>query len=153
VIQSSVIRENVTNYYKTLTWAPAASQVGFQVMCAMAINRYVVSLTNDTTRDEDLFRIVKILNHLSITSSSMLHKMEPIVVRVIQQPHRRPQHPRKPWSRSKITLSGPRAPQRQLRESRQGSHQSARKSSTLLLRTTTATTSTYVKAQDRFHLI
>lgn len=39
MVQSSVIQFNSTAYYKTLTWTPQADQVGFQVMCAMAIDR------------------------------------------------------------------------------------------------------------------
>lgn len=39
MVQSSVIRQDSVNYYKTLTWTPTSSQLGFQVMCAMAVDR------------------------------------------------------------------------------------------------------------------
>lgn len=37
--QGSTIRQNSTHYYKTLSWTPTSSQVGFQVLCAMAVDR------------------------------------------------------------------------------------------------------------------
>ena len=39
MVQSAVIRQNATTYYETLSWTPTSDQVGFQVMCAMAIDR------------------------------------------------------------------------------------------------------------------
>ena len=39
MVQSNLIKESSVVYYKTLTWTPTSSQVGFQVMCAMAIDR------------------------------------------------------------------------------------------------------------------
>lgn len=39
MVQSSVIKQNSTTYYKTLTWIPTTAQLEFQVMCAMALDR------------------------------------------------------------------------------------------------------------------
>lgn len=39
MVQSAVIQQDARTYYKTITWTPRADQVGFQVMCALAIDR------------------------------------------------------------------------------------------------------------------
>lgn len=39
MIKSSLIRINSTTYYKTVVWTPTIDQLGYQVMCAMAIDR------------------------------------------------------------------------------------------------------------------
>jgi hypothetical protein len=41
MIQSPVIKLNSTIYYKNLTWTPTINQLGYQVMCAMALDRYI----------------------------------------------------------------------------------------------------------------
>ncbi|CAF4963763.1 unnamed protein product [Rotaria sp. Silwood1] len=38
MVQTSVIMLNSSVYYKNLTWTPTISQVGYQVMCALALN-------------------------------------------------------------------------------------------------------------------
>lgn len=42
MVQSNVIKQSSVVYYKTLTWTPTNNQVGFQVMCAMAIDRLIL---------------------------------------------------------------------------------------------------------------
>lgn len=37
--QSSITQVNSSISYKNLTWTPTISQLGYQVMCAMAVNR------------------------------------------------------------------------------------------------------------------
>ena len=39
MVQGSVIQLNSTTYYRTLSWTPTITQLGFQVMCAQAIDR------------------------------------------------------------------------------------------------------------------
>lgn len=39
IVQGNLVRQNWTTYYKTVTWTPTSSQVGYQVMCAMATDR------------------------------------------------------------------------------------------------------------------
>ncbi|CAF1425146.1 unnamed protein product [Rotaria sordida] len=36
--KGNIVKLNTTTYYKTLSWTPTTSQLGFQVMCAMAFN-------------------------------------------------------------------------------------------------------------------
>ncbi|CAM4833729.1 unnamed protein product [Rotaria magnacalcarata] len=38
MVQSNIIRDNLTNYCKALTWSSTVFQIGFQVMCAMAVD-------------------------------------------------------------------------------------------------------------------
>ena len=38
--KGSIVKLNIATYYKTLSWIPTTDQLGFQVMCAMAIDRY-----------------------------------------------------------------------------------------------------------------
>lgn len=40
MIQSAVIKFNSSLYYKNLTWTPTINQLGYQVMCAVALDRY-----------------------------------------------------------------------------------------------------------------
>lgn len=40
-IQSNVTKQNSTTYYKSFSWTPTAAQAGYQVMCAMALDRYI----------------------------------------------------------------------------------------------------------------
>jgi hypothetical protein len=42
MIQSSVIQLNSSVYYKNLTWTPTIDQLGYQVMCAMALSRLLL---------------------------------------------------------------------------------------------------------------
>lgn len=39
VLKGNLIRWNSTTFSKEITWIPTASQLGYQVMCAMAFNR------------------------------------------------------------------------------------------------------------------
>lgn len=41
MVQTTIIQMNSTIYYKNLTWTPTTSQVGYQVMCAMAFDRSI----------------------------------------------------------------------------------------------------------------
>jgi hypothetical protein len=41
MIKSSIAEINSTLYYKNLTWTPSSAQLGYQVMCAMAFDRYI----------------------------------------------------------------------------------------------------------------
>ncbi|CAF4000828.1 unnamed protein product [Rotaria sordida] len=38
IAKGNIVKLNTTTYYKTLSWTPTTSQLGFQVMCAMAFN-------------------------------------------------------------------------------------------------------------------
>ncbi|CAF3982868.1 unnamed protein product [Rotaria sp. Silwood1] len=38
MIKGDLIKLNTTTYYKTLSWTPTSSQLGYQVMCAMAFD-------------------------------------------------------------------------------------------------------------------
>ncbi|UJR34837.1 hypothetical protein I4U23_027618 [Adineta vaga] len=38
MVQSDIINQSSTTYYKNITWIPTAAQLGYQVMCAMALN-------------------------------------------------------------------------------------------------------------------
>jgi hypothetical protein len=39
MVKSDLITMNSTIYYKNLEWTPTSAQIGYQVMCAMALNR------------------------------------------------------------------------------------------------------------------
>ena len=39
VTQSNLIMSSSTTYYKDFTWTPTADEIGYQVMCAMAVDR------------------------------------------------------------------------------------------------------------------
>jgi hypothetical protein len=39
MIKGSLTMINSTTYYKSLTWTPTTAQIGYQVMCAMALDR------------------------------------------------------------------------------------------------------------------
>ena len=39
-LKGNLIQINSTTYYKSITWEPTASQIGYQVVCAMAFDRY-----------------------------------------------------------------------------------------------------------------
>ena len=47
--QSSIAQLNSSIYYKNITWTPTISQLGYQVMCAMAVNR-LLSYIEDNIR-------------------------------------------------------------------------------------------------------
>ncbi|CAF3413733.1 unnamed protein product [Rotaria socialis] len=38
MVQSNIIRDNLTNYCKALTWTSTVSQIGFQATCTMAVD-------------------------------------------------------------------------------------------------------------------
>ncbi|CAF2386242.1 unnamed protein product [Rotaria sp. Silwood2] len=40
VVKGNLIRFNTSTYYKMISWTPTSSQLGYQVMCAMAFDRY-----------------------------------------------------------------------------------------------------------------
>ena len=40
VIQSNITKQNTTTFHKLFTWTPTTAQLGYQVMCAMAVDRY-----------------------------------------------------------------------------------------------------------------
>lgn len=40
VIRSNITAQNSVIYHKTFSWTPTAAQLGYQVMCAMAVDRY-----------------------------------------------------------------------------------------------------------------
>lgn len=71
MVQSSVIQQNSTTYYKTLSWTPTASQIGFQVMCAMAINRFVISNKWNLNVWINRWFLVKVHSHLNTVSHFM----------------------------------------------------------------------------------
>ena len=39
VTKGNLIMSNSTIFYKDFTWTPAADEIGYQVMCAMAVDR------------------------------------------------------------------------------------------------------------------
>ncbi len=39
-IQSNITELNYTTYYKSFSWTPTVAQLGYQVMCALAFDRY-----------------------------------------------------------------------------------------------------------------
>ena len=39
VIQDNITNQNSTIFYKSFTWTPTSAQLGYQVMCAMAVDR------------------------------------------------------------------------------------------------------------------
>ena len=39
VLKGNLIEWNSTTYSKSITWTPTSSQLGYQLMCAMALNR------------------------------------------------------------------------------------------------------------------
>jgi hypothetical protein len=39
VVKGNITKVNSTTYYKSLTWTPITSQLGYQVICAMALDR------------------------------------------------------------------------------------------------------------------
>ena len=41
MIKGNLVQHNSTVYSKTLTWTPTKSQLGYQVMCSMAIDRFL----------------------------------------------------------------------------------------------------------------
>jgi hypothetical protein len=41
VIQGNITKLNSTTYSKSFTWTTTASQLGYQVLCAMAVDRYI----------------------------------------------------------------------------------------------------------------
>ena len=42
--QSSLTKLNSSYYYKNLTWTPKIAQLGYQVMCAMALSRLLLEI-------------------------------------------------------------------------------------------------------------
>ena len=44
VNQGNIIKQNSTTYYKSFSWTPTAAQLGYQIMCAMAYDRYVTRI-------------------------------------------------------------------------------------------------------------
>lgn len=40
MITGNITQRDSMIYYKTMNWTPTSSQLGYQVMCAMAIDRY-----------------------------------------------------------------------------------------------------------------
>jgi len=44
MLQSPIIELNSFVYYKTLTWTPTIDQLGYQVMCAMALSRLILHM-------------------------------------------------------------------------------------------------------------
>ncbi len=40
MVKGNITEVNITTYYNTLSWTPTAAQLGYQVMCAMAFDRY-----------------------------------------------------------------------------------------------------------------
>ncbi len=47
MVSSTIAEINSTEYYKNLTWTPTSAQLGYQVMCAMAFDRYIDLSLND----------------------------------------------------------------------------------------------------------
>lgn len=43
VVQSNITKLNSTIYYKSFTWTPTTAQAGYQVICALAFDRYTIS--------------------------------------------------------------------------------------------------------------
>lgn len=41
VTQNNISQLNPTTYYKNITWIPTSEQLGYQIMCAMALSRYL----------------------------------------------------------------------------------------------------------------
>ncbi|CAF5006832.1 unnamed protein product [Rotaria sp. Silwood1] len=63
MIKGDLIEFNTSTYYKTLSWTPTSSQLGYQVMCAMALNsqnaqsaqycfKFYVSQNNERLRQQ-----------------------------------------------------------------------------------------------------
>jgi hypothetical protein len=40
MVKGNITKIDIANYYTTLSWTPTAAQLGYQVMCAMAFDRY-----------------------------------------------------------------------------------------------------------------
>lgn len=40
ITQGSMVKQNSTTCYKSFSWTPTAAQMGYQIMCAMAFDRY-----------------------------------------------------------------------------------------------------------------
>ncbi|CAF1039474.1 unnamed protein product [Adineta steineri] len=53
--KSAITKLNATIYYKNLTWIPTLNQLGYQVMCAMAINSTTAITTSTTTTTETTY--------------------------------------------------------------------------------------------------
>jgi len=76
MLQSSVIKLSSLIYYKTLTWTPTINQLGYQVMCAMALDRLLLHTIQYLQIKTFFFLcIANIHNHHNIVSPSMLQKM------------------------------------------------------------------------------
>jgi hypothetical protein len=43
MVKGNITEVDMTTYYSTLSWTPTAAQIGYQVMCAMAFDRYEVN--------------------------------------------------------------------------------------------------------------
>ena len=42
MIKGNLVKVNSSLYYKNLTWTPTSAQLGYQVMCAMAFDRFTL---------------------------------------------------------------------------------------------------------------
>ena len=75
VIQSAITKQNSTTFHKVFTWTPTASQLGYQVMCAMAVDRYRKLLENLKTMNF-VWNLAKMRNLHNIVSISMFQPMK-----------------------------------------------------------------------------
>lgn len=41
MVQGPLMKSSSLVYFKTITWTPRISQLGYQIMCAMALDRFV----------------------------------------------------------------------------------------------------------------
>lgn len=67
LLKGSLVKINSTTYYKTLTWTPTIDQIGYQVMCAMAYDRFVSHFFDRLMKiySHEFFLAVLTLNRLS----------------------------------------------------------------------------------------
>lgn len=73
ITQGNITKRNATTYHKVYTWIPTTAQLGYQVMCAMAYDRYIYSQHNRKIQSI-LCRLVNMPNQHNTASSSMHHK-------------------------------------------------------------------------------
>ena len=81
VIQSNITTLNFITYYKSFSWTPTASQLGYQVMCAMAVDRYHSSMESLRCINF-IFNLVNMHNLCSIVSISMFRVISQLIVLV-----------------------------------------------------------------------
>lgn len=61
--QGSLTMLNSLVYYKTVTWTPTMQQIGYQVMCAMALDRFLLQIIIYCCSKLSSLSIVTMRNH------------------------------------------------------------------------------------------